>query len=204
MELREVVASRRDDMVLGGEVEIDGKYVVGHVRPKNKAEDRVDRRLKANRSPDRFCASAIRQRGSSGTILTRIIREENGHAAVDAVKDHVSRSARVFADEHASYNHVLVHDPMGRVDHSNAYAAEDGTNTNLVESFFSRIQRASVCIHHRFSKRYLDWYVADLAWKEDTRLMSIGGLTRSMVAQALRQPTSRYLYGSGRATSRRI
>jgi hypothetical protein len=84
---------------------------------------------------------------------------------------------------------------MGRVNHSKAYSSEDGTNTNLVESFFSRIQRAYVGVHHRFWTRYLDWYVADLAWKEDTRRMSNGWLTRSMLSQALRRPTSPYLCG---------
>ncbi|QRM31922.1 transposase [Microvirga sp. VF16] len=61
-------------LVLDGEVEIDGKYTGGHVRPENKAEDRVDRRLKQNRSPDRLCALAIRQRGFLGQTFTRVIR----------------------------------------------------------------------------------------------------------------------------------
>jgi hypothetical protein len=55
------------------------------------------------------------------------------------------------------------------VNHSKAYQTEDGTNTNQVESFFSRVQRAYVGIHHRFSLKYFDWYVAELAWREDTR-----------------------------------
>jgi hypothetical protein len=195
MKLREVVAARRDDMRLDGEVEIDGKYAGGHVRPENKAEDRVDRRLKANRSPDRLCALAIRQRGMFGQTFTRIVREEDGDAAWSAVRDHVSRDAKVFADEHASYNDLVGLNRMGRVNHSQAYSSEDGTNTNFVESFFSRIQRAYIGIHHRFSTRYLDWYVADLAWREDTRRTSNGGLTRSLLGQALRRPTSRFLCG---------
>jgi len=195
MKLREVVAYRREGMVLDGEVEIDGKYVGGHVRPKNKAEERVDRRLKENRSPDRLCALAIRQRGLHGRTFTRIICEEDSDAAWYTVQDHVSRGATVFADEHASYNDLIGKNPMRRVNHSEAYSTEDGTNTNFIESFFSRIQRAYVGVHHRFSTQYLDWYVADLAWKEDMRRMSNGALTRSLLAQALRRPTSRYLCG---------
>jgi hypothetical protein len=33
---------------------------------------------------------------------------------------------------------------MKRVNHSTAYRAEDGANTNQVESFFSRLERAYV------------------------------------------------------------
>lgn len=71
MKLREVVAACREDMVLEDEVEIDGKYAGGHVRPENKAEEPVDRRLKENRSPNDLCALAIRQRGFLGRTYTR-------------------------------------------------------------------------------------------------------------------------------------
>jgi hypothetical protein len=48
--------ARRDETVLEGEVEIDGLYALGHVRPKNRKEERVDRRLPENQSPDRVVA----------------------------------------------------------------------------------------------------------------------------------------------------
>lgn len=92
MKLREVMASRRDKMVVEGE--IDGEYAGERVRPENKAEDHVDRRLRKNRSPDRLCALAIRQRGFLGQTFTRIIREEDSNAAWAAVRDHVSATRR--------------------------------------------------------------------------------------------------------------
>lgn len=195
MKLREVVAWRRGDMRLDGEVEIDGKYAGGHVRPKNRAEDRVDRRLRENRNPDRLCALAIRERGCGGRTFTRVIRDEEGDAAWAAVRDHVSRKAVVLADEHGSYDDLMGLNHMDRVNHKEAYSAENGANTNQAESFFSRVQRAYVGIHHRFSVRYLDWYVAELAWREDDRETSNGGLMRSLLARALSRPTSRYLCG---------
>jgi ISXO2-like transposase domain len=77
MKLREAVAWCREDMVLEGEVEIDGKYAGGHIRPENKAENRVDRRLNMKR----VCALAIRESGFGGRTFTRIIRDEDGDAA---------------------------------------------------------------------------------------------------------------------------
>ncbi|MGZ9719604.1 transposase [Rhizobium miluonense] len=46
---------------------------------------------------------------------------------------------------------------LRRVNHSLAYQTEDGTDTNRIESFFARAERAHVGIHHRFSVKYLDW-----------------------------------------------
>lgn len=63
-----------------GEVEIDGKYAGGHIRPENKAEDRIDRRLKKYQNMKRLCALAIRQRGLGGQTFTRIIRDEDSNA----------------------------------------------------------------------------------------------------------------------------
>lgn len=79
--------------------------------------------------------------------------------------------------------------------HSKAYQTEDGTNTNQVESFFSRVQRAYIGIHHRFSLKYFDWYVAELAWREDSREWGNDRQTFSVLCTALEQPTSRFLCG---------
>lgn len=195
MKLREVVAYQREEMHLGGEVEIDGKYIGGHVRKKNKAEDRVDRRLKEHRNPDRLCALAIRGRAPGGATFTRVIRDEDRDAAWAAVRDHVSREATVFADEHSSYDDLLGLNRTKRVNHSKAYATDEGDNTNFVESFFSRVERSYVGVHHRFSVKYLDWYVADLAWKEDHRGRGNRWQTLELLLRALAAPTSRYLCG---------
>ncbi|MBK5571384.1 MAG: IS1595 family transposase [Ensifer sp. SSB1] len=195
MKLREAIALRREEMVLDGEVEIDGKYAGGHIRPENKAEDRIDRRLKKYQNMKRLCALAIRQRGLGGQTFTRIIRDEDSNAAWAAVRDHVSREATVFADEHGSYNDLAGLNKLERVNHSKAYQTDDGTNTNQVESFFSRVQRAYVGIHHRFSLKYFDWYVAELAWREDCRHVSNRSHTFQVLGQALSRPTSRYLCG---------
>lgn len=66
MKLREAIAWRREEMALDGEVEIDGKYAGGHLRPQNKAEDRIDRHLKKYQNMKRLCALAIRVRDQGG------------------------------------------------------------------------------------------------------------------------------------------
>ncbi|WP_442129938.1 IS1595 family transposase [Rhizobium leguminosarum] len=121
MKLREAIAWRREEMVLDGEVEIDGKYAGGHIRPENKAEDRIDRRHKKYQNMKRLCALAIRQRGLGGKTFTRVIRDEDGDAAWAAVRNHVSREATVFADEHGSYNDLAGLNKLQRVNHSKAY-----------------------------------------------------------------------------------
>jgi hypothetical protein len=80
MKIREALAARRSDMRLTGEVGIDGLYALGHVRPKNRKEDRVDRRLPENQSPDRVVVMAIRERRKGGQSVTRITRARTRNA----------------------------------------------------------------------------------------------------------------------------
>lgn len=49
--IRESLIEHRDDAPLAGEVHMDGAYVSGHIRPKNKKEDRIDRRLAIHQNP---------------------------------------------------------------------------------------------------------------------------------------------------------
>ncbi len=51
--LREALAREVHGAELDGEVEIDGAYFGGHVRPENRKEDRKDRRLAVNQDADR-------------------------------------------------------------------------------------------------------------------------------------------------------
>lgn len=101
----------------------------------------------------------------------------------------------MIADEHSSYNCLVGLNDMMRVNHAREYQAEDGTNTNQVEGFFSRLERSHIGTHHRFSMKYLDWYVADLAWREDNRRQSNEAQTIAVLKTALGRPTSRYLCG---------
>ncbi len=61
--LREALAREVHGAELDGEVEIDGAYFGGVVRPENRKEDRLDRRLRENRSPNRRVVIALRERG---------------------------------------------------------------------------------------------------------------------------------------------
>jgi len=47
---------------MSGEVEIDGAYFGGHIRPENVKADRVDRRLKKHQTGKRRVVIALRNR----------------------------------------------------------------------------------------------------------------------------------------------
>ena len=151
----------------------------------------------------RIVAPGETERFAPSRTLTRVIHDENGQDAWAAVVAHVDKNAHLVADEHRAYDDLIGLVKMTRVNHSLQYQ-EDGTNTNVIESFFSRVERAYSGINHRYSKKYLDWYMAMIAWKEDTRYMGLRWQFADLLQTITNRPTSRNLCGYWQGASQRI
>ena len=80
------------------------------------------------------------------------------------------------------------------MNHSLQYQEDDGTNSNVIESFFSRVEKAYAGVVHRFSTKYLDWYMAMLSWKEDTRYMGLRWQFADLLKTITSRPTPRNLW----------
>ncbi|MDW9776432.1 IS1595 family transposase [Sinorhizobium meliloti] len=204
--IREAIGKRRAKMKLWGSVQIDGKYIGGHIKPENRKEDRIDRRRKENQNGKRMCVLSLREHNpdAPNRTVTRIVADENPKAAWAAVRDHIQAKSVLTADEHGSYDDLVGLAVLQRVNHSLAYQTEDGTNTNAIEGFFARAQRAYVGIHHRLSVKYLDWYMAMIAWKEDTRYMGLRWQLADVLRTVTHRTTSENLCGYWQGAAERI
>lgn len=145
------------------------------------------------RSPE-----AARQLSRSGPI------HENGKDAWAAVAKHVDPKALLIADEHKAYDDLIGLVQLTRVNHSLQYQEDDGTNSNVIESFFSRVEKAYKGVNHRFSMKYLDWYMAMLSWKEDTRYMGLRWQFADLLRTITSRPTSRNLCGYWQCAAQNI
>lgn len=184
--IREALAAEIRNAVLSGEIEIDGAYFGGHVRPENRKEDRVDRRLAENQSDERRVVIAVRQR--QGRTLTFV--EKSEHHGVAIARRVVDPASRVFADEASHWDALHAVFETHRINHSDAYSVF-GISTNQVESYFSRLRRMVQGQHHHVSARYLHQYAAHAAWMEDHRRESNGALCKRAIGLALAHPVSR-------------
>lgn len=184
--LREALAAETTHHRLAGEVEVDGAYFGGHIRPANYAEDRVDRRKAEHQTGTRRVVIAARQR--KGRTLTAVVRNEAD--GVEFIQSVTAPEAAIHADE-ASHWDVL-HDthPVSRINHSEAYC-HHGACTNQAESYFARLRKMVSGQHHHVSPRYLHQYAAHAAWMEDHRRTHNGGLVHHALGLALKHPVSR-------------
>jgi len=187
--LREAIASEARGLTIGGEGkvgEVDGAYFGGQARKENKAEERKDRRLAEEQTGKRQVVVVARERDGR-TLPVVVAKEAHG---VPFVRQHVKPGTVLHADEASSWDHLHAHFDMQRINHSVAYSL-DCACTNQAESFFSRLRRAEIGIHHRISGQYLHRYASEMSWREDRRRMSNGRQYAEITALALNHPVSR-------------
>lgn len=178
--LRECLADETDDVTLSGEVEIDGAYFGGHIRPKNEKENRIDRRRKEHQTGKRRVVIALRER--QGRTIPFVGKLES--EGVNIARGIVDLDATIFADEGSHWD-LLDHEfKTGRVNHSTEYSLLNGKHTNWVESYFARLRKMVKGQHHGVSHQLLYQYAEHAAWLEDHRETSIEGLVKRLATAA--------------------
>ena len=182
--LREAMSTEVRGHQLGGPgkvVEIDGGYFGGYIKPANKKEDRIDRRLAKNQNGKRQCVVVIRQR--DGHVLPAAFRSESD--ALSFIRNRVARETEVMVDESSAWNDLSARYVVKTINHQVAYSL-DGACTNGAESFFSRMRRAEQGHHHHISGVYLGRYAQESAWREDNRRVTNGAQVTGVVALAMK------------------
>lgn len=170
--LREAMAADATAEQIGGEgktVEIDGGYFGGYLKPANFKENRRDRRLAKNQNGKRRVVVIMRERG--GRSLPMVFKTED--QSVGVIPQRVAPGTEIHADEAAHWDVLHAFLPTKRINHSQAYSDGEGC-TNQAESFFSRLRRAEIGIHHHIAGRYLNAYASEMSWREDHRRISNG------------------------------
>ncbi len=188
--LREAMGAAAKDRNLSGDVEIDGAYFGGYVKPKNVKAERVDRRLAIHQTGKRRAVVVMRER--EGRSLTFVFPREDD--AAPTIAERVETGSTVYADEGSGWDELHARFAMKRVNHSIAFKDEDAC-TNQAESYFSRLRRAEVGTHHHISGPYLHSYAAEMVWREDNRRISNGEQFGMVVASTLAHPVSRQWKG---------
>lgn len=184
--IREAMAAEVQAEEMSGEVEVDGAYFGGYVKPANRKVDRLDRRLLENRTGKRRVVVIMRER--NGTTRPSVYKAEGD--AVQLIAQTVKPGSTIYADEASHWDALHARFLTKRINHSESYA-EGETSTNMAESFFSRLRRAEIGTHHHISGRLLHAYANEMAWREDNRRISNGEQFLKALGASLAHPVSR-------------
>ena len=184
--LREAMGAEQAGVSLRGEVEVDGAFFGGYIKPENQKEDRVDRRRKEHQNGKRHAVVIMRER--RGRSVPFVAQDEGD--AVSTIIERVEAGSIVYADEAACWDIFHSRFETKRINHSVRYADKD-VCTNQAESFFSRLRRMEVGTHHHVSGRYLHQYATEAAWREDHRREANGAQFERVIGAAMAHSVSR-------------
>ena len=188
--IREAMAAEDIGATVSGEVEIDGAYFGGYIKPANYKEHRRDRRLAKNQNGKRRVVVIARER--NGKIISSVFKSED--ASHTMIRERVEAGSIIHADEASHWDQLHATFEAKRINHSQAYS-DAGACTNMAESFFSRLRRAEVGTHHHMAGPYLASYAAEMDWREDHRRISNGEQFTMVVSAALAHKVSRQWKG---------
>ncbi len=194
---RDLNVQYKTAFTLSGEIHIDSTYVHSAPRPKNKKNERIDRRLKANANPNKRSILVMRNRYSEAETaqnphligakktLTFQILSENTQVVNKLATTYIKAGSRIHADENSAYDELMVRYDLHRVNHQKEYRSDEGITNNLAESYFSRFKRMIIGTHHKISNKYLDNYANECAYREDNRRVDNLSLFNSTLEQCL-------------------
>ena len=106
----------------------------------------------------------------------------------------IAPGSTVYADEAVHWDALHARFDTRRINHSEAYSTQEA-NTNMAESFFSRLRRAEIGTHHKIAGPYLASYAAEMNWREDHRRVSNGDQFLMITRAAAAHPVSRQWKG---------
>ncbi len=188
--IREAMSAEIETMKASGTVEIDGAYFGGYSKPSNYKENRRDRRLAINQTGKRRVVVIMRER--NGRTLPHVFKSEA--ESLPMLESRIASGATVHADEAAHWDRLHARYLTKRINHEWAYS-DEGACTNQAESFFSRVRRSEIGIHHHIAGPYLSAYSREMAWREDHRRVSNGEQFLMIISASLSHPVSRQWKG---------
>jgi transposase len=160
-----------DTTPLTGEVEIDESSFGGKIRAGDRlrgATSTQRRQHAMRRVSDRPTIFAMVERG--GRVRVRVITDRGENTLKNIIRANVSRDATLYTDEFALYG------GLGRefaahhqIKHRDGIYADGHVHTQTVEGFFGNVKRGLSGVQHNVSRKWLELYVSEFAFKYNHR-----------------------------------
>lgn len=170
LQMRIRKAMRADGKLLKGIVEIDETYVGGDIINKTKRH-RIDRHATGKRITgigDKTPVMGFIQR--SGPVVTQVLDKANLETMRPVINKLVDKDSTVITDGFGPYRWMVKEYRQHEVvNHEKDEFVRGHYHTNSIEGFWSLIKRSIIGQYHQISKRYMQSYFDECAFKFNNR-----------------------------------
>ena len=150
----------------GSSVEVDATFVGGKAKNMHKAKREATIRGRGTAGKTAVLGMVERK----GSVVTTVVGEESRSAVLPHVREKVLDSSLIYSDEHSAYDPLS---SMGyqhrRVHHAAKVYVQDDAHTNTIEGFWSLVKRGIGGVNHAVSKKYLQSYLNEYAFRYNRR-----------------------------------
>jgi transposase len=163
---------------LNGEVEADETGWGGRPRVKaGRAAGAAHRERKAT-------VLGMVERG--GRVRARVVPTRRGEGFSREVRANINPQAILYTDDWVAYKPLSGHFADHRViNHSTGSYVDGSTYTNTIEGFFGNLKTGMRGAYKKVSRRYLQSYLDEFAWRYNARLER-GSLFDQLLARAVK------------------
>ncbi len=157
-----------EDEQLDGTVEIDETFIGG--KNKNRHKDKKVKGGQGRSFKDKVPVFGLLQR--EGKVIAKVVGNTQADTLFKLIQRYVSPGSNLYTDEwnygsqtDTLYNHQSV-------DHSSGFYGKGDLTTNRIEGFWALIKRSIMGIYYHWSKKHMQKYIGECAYRFNTRLLT--------------------------------
>jgi transposase len=155
--------SEPDMQLEGSKVEMDECYVGGRPRGKRGGPKWLEPSKKA------VVAGVVERKSGKGRVIARVVEDASKKTLQDFAHEFILPESTVFTDEHPSYTGLDKTYTHHRIQHSAGVYVRGDVHTQTIEGFWSTVQNGIRGVYHSVSKKYLQNYLNEYAFRYNHR-----------------------------------
>lgn len=163
--------------ILQGIIEIDETFIGGKPRYKNNGNKR-------GRGTDKTPVLGIIQR--QGNVIAKVSESLKYKDIRREILENVDLpNCTIYTDEYRGYSGLKKVAKHDTVNHGIKEYCRGEVHTNTIEGFWSLLKRAWYGQHHSYSKKYMNYYVAEAVYKYNCRKKTSGEIFKGIMEMML-------------------
>lgn len=150
---------------LDNEVEIDETFIGG--KNKNRHNDKKVENSQGRSVKDKAPVLGMVER--DGKLIAKHVIDTKGETLTPEIIENIKASAKIYTDEWLGYKGLQRIYDHSYIKHNQGEYVNGRVHTNTIEGFWSLLKRGIVGIYHFTSKKHLQMYVDEFAFRYNTR-----------------------------------